>query len=630
MTPRGSRQSTASSVITGASGSGPRARDMGATAVTIFLLLLVLAALLALAFVPSYLNQDVALVQEQIEEVLQPAEALAAEVELAQTRQMAALEAYLFSGEGRFRQQYRDAHRDETEAFAALRTLTQGMSFPTREAISRVTLLALPWHRGLEKVLNEVVSREAYMANWPTERARFDEILSATHALRQTLARENESGLARMAEARALQARITGFLVFFGILIPLLILLFLGWRLLTLMREAEAARRAATRARREGDALMEATGDGVLGMDGDGRCVFLNRAGAELLGYSTRLVVGRDVHELLHHSREDGTTIPRESCAILGAIRRGERISGRNEVIWAAGREPIPVQISVRPLREVGEGKGAVLTFTDMRAARAAEENLRAAVRARDEVLGIVSHDLRNPVGVIFSSASLLLEFELPPEKRREHIASIKRSAGRMNHLIQDLLDVARMEAGALRVTPNHFHLRELLDEARAYLGEAAEKKGVALEVRMPDPEAQVWGDRERVLQVLSNLLDNAVKFTAEGGRVELGGRGETPGGGTLLWVSDTGPGITAQDQERLFDRFWQVGRRDKRGAGLGLSIVKGLVEAHGGQVWVESEMGEGSTFLFFLPGKGEGAEEVTPSLRTTQPSNPSEPSPDS
>jgi len=585
---------------------GRSGQGVGTLAVTLFLFSLVLAALFALAFVPSYLNREVAQVQERIQEVFQPAEALAAEVELAQTRQMAALEAWAFSGEGRFRQRYRDAYRAEARAFATLRTLTEDMSFNTREAIARVTLLTLPWHRGLEAVLNEVVSRDAFLADWATERAKFDEILSATRALRQRLGMETEAGLGQMAQARALQARITGLLVFFGLLVPLMILVFLGWQLLTLMREAEAARRAATRARREVDALMEATGDGVLGMDRDGRCTFLNRAGSELLDYPTRMVEGRDVHQLLHHSRADGTAIPREACPILRALQDGKRISARIDTVWASGKRPIPVQISVRPLKEDGEGKGAVLTFTDMREARAAEERLTQAVQARDEVLAIVSHDLRNPVGTIFSAASLLLEFDLSPERRRDHLVSIKRSADRLSHLIRDLLDVARIEAGALRVTPARFELAGVLEELMGYQKEAAERQGVSLGTQCHGEKVQLYGDRHRVLQVLSNLVDNALKFTGEGGRVEIGGREGGQGGGAVLWVSDTGSGISPQDQERLFDRFWQVARRDKRGAGLGLSIVKGLVEAHGGRVWVESREGEGSTFYFELPGEAE------------------------
>ncbi|MGW8267858.1 MAG: sensor histidine kinase, partial [Longimicrobiales bacterium] len=176
-----------------------------------------------------------------------------------------------------------------------------------------------------------------------------------------------------------------------------------------------------------------------------------------------------------------------------------------------------------------------------------------------------------------------------------------------------DLLDVARMETGALRVAAGQFPLRELLDEIVLLHREGARRSGIRLYSRFPDPYAQGWGDRDRVHQVLSNLAENALKFTPEGGEVEVGAREEPEEGGVLFWVRDTGPGIDPADQERLFDRFWQVSRRDKRGAGLGLSIVKGLVEAHGGRVWVESEVGVGSTFFFLLPDRSPEAKREEP-----------------
>jgi signal transduction histidine kinase len=288
-------------------------------------------------------------------------------------------------------------------------------------------------------------------------------------------------------------------------------------------------------------------------------------------------------------------------------------VSGRNEILWTAGNVYFPVQVSVRPLKEGVTIRGAVLTFTDMTETRAAEETLRQAIRARDEVLAVVSHDLRNPVGTIFSSASLLLELKLSEDRQREQLMSVKRAAARMNRLIQDLLDVARMEAGALRVAVGHFHLGELLDEIVLTHRESARTRGVHLQSRSPPAAARGWGDRDRVHQVLSNLVENALKFSGKGGVVEVGAREEPEEDGVLFWVSDTGPGIDEADRERLFDRFWQVSRRDKRGAGLGLSIVKGLVEAHGGRVWVESEEGVGTTFLFLLPDPRPESREPSP-----------------
>ena len=579
------------------------AGERGAWIATFLSFLFLFATLAALAIVPAYVNRHVAGVQEYIQTVLQPAEEHAAEIELSQNKRLASLEAYLFSGDTRFRQRYREARREEERSFLALRPLIERMD--EKKDLEDLSSLAAGLSSALDialgPVLNEEGIRGAFRETWNTDRNRFDAVLSATRSLRVGLAERTREGLSEIAQSRDQQALLDRFLSFF-LLASLAVLFSVWWRLRTLMRESEALRWAATRARREADALLAATGDGVLGMDRDGRCRFLNRAGAELLGYPTRLVIGQDVHDLLHHSRADGMPHRREECVVLQALETGVPVSGKHEVLWGVGQESFPVQISVRPLRDGKQIRGAVLSFTDMTEAKAAEASLRRAVQARDEVLAVVSHDLRNPVGTIFSAASLLLELDLSEQKRREQLIVVKRAAGRMNRLIQDLLDVARMETGALRVAASHFQIQELLDEIVLLHRDGARKAGIRLYGRFPDPYAEGWGDRDRIHQVLSNLVENALKFSSEGGVVEVGAREEPEGSGVLYWISDTGPGIEVTDQDRLFDRFWQVSRRDKGGAGLGLSIVKGLVEAHGGKVWVESEVGVGSTFFFQLP----------------------------
>ena len=290
----------------------------------------------------------------------------------------------------------------------------------------------------------------------------------------------------------------------------------------------------------------------------------------------------------------------------MKALSTGETISGRTETLWRAGRQPFPVQISLRAMVDGLQPRGAVLSFTDMTETRAAEASLKQAVQARDEVLEVVSHDLRNPVGTIFSAASLLLTLNPSPEKRREHLLAVKRSAERINRLIQDLLDVARLEADALPVHAGPFHGERLLHEVLdAHRGKAEERE-ISLGSDVPERVPVAWGDRHRIVQVFTNLLENALRETPRNGEVTLGIREDSVDQGLRFFVSDTGPGIPPEDQVRLFDRYWQVSRKDKGGAGLGLSIVEGIVEAHGGRVWVESEEGAGSTFWFFLPGGPE------------------------
>jgi signal transduction histidine kinase len=288
-----------------------------------------------------------------------------------------------------------------------------------------------------------------------------------------------------------------------------------------------------------------------------------------------------------------------------------------NETLWNADGTPFPVQVSVRALREGRDLRGAVLTFTDMTETRAAEASLRRALRTRDEVLAVVSHDLLNPVSTIYSTAGFLLDLELPRDEAREHLVAIKRSARRMNRLIQDLLDVARMEGGRLPVSVETFSLADVVEEAVRIHEARGKEKSVELTTRLPEEEVTLSADRDRILQVLSNLLDNALRFSSPESKVEVGGR-LADRRQVVLWVSDQGPGISPEDQARLFDRFWQVKRRDRKGgAGLGLSIVKGLVEAHGGRVWVESREGKGATFFFslplLLPGSSSGEEAAPP-----------------
>jgi len=224
-------------------------------------------------------------------------------------------------------------------------------------------------------------------------------------------------------------------------------------------------------------------------------------------------------------------------------------------------------------------------------------QRAEAATRARDEVLATVSHDLRNPVGTIYTSASLLLDMPLPPEAQQRQIEIIRRTAQRMDRLIMDLLDVSRMEAGRFSVDPAPEQLRTIIAEARELLGAIAAAKNVNLVADVQDDSAIVRADRGRVLQVLSNLVGNAIKFTPEGGTVTISAHVDD--GEVVLAVADTGPGIAPEHVPHIFDRFWHSGTGG--GSGLGLAIARGIVQAHGGQIWVESSE-RGALFRFTLP----------------------------
>jgi signal transduction histidine kinase len=239
----------------------------------------------------------------------------------------------------------------------------------------------------------------------------------------------------------------------------------------------------------------------------------------------------------------------------------------------------------------------AALAVDNARLYRAAQR----AIRGRDDFLAIVSHDLRNPLTVCLMNAKLLLSGPPADETQtRRGLESILRSAERMDRLIGDLLEVATIEAGQLVVDPAPHPVESLvgpaIELARPLAAQKSLRLGASLEPGLP----LVRCDRERVLQIFSNLLGNAIKFTPEGGLIEIAVRARN--GSVGFSVRDSGPGIPAEQLLHVFDRYWQAGRGDRRGVGLGLFITKALVEAHGGEVSVESRLGEGSTFSFTLP----------------------------
>jgi signal transduction histidine kinase len=234
------------------------------------------------------------------------------------------------------------------------------------------------------------------------------------------------------------------------------------------------------------------------------------------------------------------------------------------------------------------------------------------AVRARDDVLGVVAHDLRNPLGAILMQVDVLRRSVEDEDPFRAAVDRIGRAAQRMNRLIDDLVDVSRMEADRLTIEPADISPRTLLSDSVDAQRATAAAASIDLRVDLPSDVPDVRADRDRLLQVLDNLVGNAIKFTEPGGRITLGAAAREDA--TLFWVSDTGPGIAPGDLPHVFDRFWTKSKKRGMGAGLGLAIAKRIVEAHGGRIWVDSTPGHGSTFFFTLPKRAANDEVQRPS----------------
>ena len=332
---------------------------------------------------------------------------------------------------------------------------------------------------------------------------------------------------------------------------------------------------------------------------------FWHRTGSERLyrfgsvNAGEPLLIGEITEEMVEgsfvseeHARIAMPLLPRSMVAV--PLRVGDRSLGVLALYWAeTNRRYGPEDLEL--VEELA--RRAALAVENARLFHEAQH----ATRARDEMLGVVAHDLRNPLNTIVMGASTMLE--LLPEKPpllRNHAQIVRRAADRMNRLIQDLLDVRRIESGRLAVDPRPVTVPLLVDEALEMLRPLAVAASLELSTDLAAELPRVRADSGRILQVFSNLVGNAIKFTPAGGRITISATALEEE--VRFEIADTGPGIPAESLPHVFGQFWQGLRGDRRGIGLGLAIAKGIVEAHGGRIWVESQVGEGSRFYFTLP----------------------------
>ncbi|MDF1506392.1 HAMP domain-containing sensor histidine kinase, partial [Roseisolibacter sp. H3M3-2] len=227
----------------------------------------------------------------------------------------------------------------------------------------------------------------------------------------------------------------------------------------------------------------------------------------------------------------------------------------------------------------------------------------RAAVAARDQVLAVVAHDLRAPLSAVRFDVEMLRAEAPLAEADARTLARVERAAARMDALIEDLLDVARLNRAPLALDRRPRDMAALLDEAAAALRPLAEARGARFAADGPRALPALAVDETRLLQALTNLVANAAKFAPAGGLVSLAW--ELAGGELRVSVRDDGPGIAPEEAQHIFGAYWQARHADRRGLGLGLAIARGVAEAHGGRLWVESAEGAGSRFVLALPVEG-------------------------
>jgi len=342
--------------------------------------------------------------------------------------------------------------------------------------------------------------------------------------------------------------------------------------------------------------ILEAAGEGIIGTDADGRVTFINPAAATMTGYSAEELTGRALHATLHHTRPNGEPYRVEDCPMHAALRDGQVHHYDQDVYWRKDGSSFGVEATSTPIIDGACIRGAVTVFHDVSERRQLE-------RAKDEFTSVVSHELRTPLTSIRGSLGLLESGVLGslPERAQRMIEIAVQNTDRLVRLINDILDLERLHSLEEHTGDAACDAAQLIARAAETMLPAAVAADVTLAI--DTSPAAFDGNPDRIIQTLTNLIGNAVKFSPAGGTVQISS--ERRHDDILFSVSDTGRGIPANKIETIFGRFAQVDSSDSRqrgGTGLGLAICRAIVERHGGRIWAQSTVGEGSTFSFVLP----------------------------
>jgi len=357
--------------------------------------------------------------------------------------------------------------------------------------------------------------------------------------------------------------------------------------------------------------LLDSTGEGIYGIDTDGRCTFLNRAAARILGLTPEEALGKNMHRLAHHSHPDATPYLGEDCPIYHATQARQSCHVEDDVFWHSNGTSFPVEYSSSPIISEGRLQGAVITFADITQRKQAEKELRdardaaeASNRTKSQFLANMSHELRTPMNAILGYSEMLQEEaeEEGLDSFTPDLQKIQNAGKHLLSLINDILDLSKIEAGKMELYLEDFDISKTVQDVAGTVQTLVAKKSNRLEVTCPPEIGMMRGDLTKVRQSLFNLLSNAAKFT-ENGTVSLNVHRED--GFYVFDVQDTGIGMTAEQISGLFEAFSQADASTTRkygGTGLGLAITRRFCRMMGGDAAVQSTPGAGSTFTMRLP----------------------------
>ena len=349
--------------------------------------------------------------------------------------------------------------------------------------------------------------------------------------------------------------------------------------------------------------LLESTAEAIYGVDTEGACTFCNPACVRLLGYrSSKDLIGRDIHELLHRSA-NGSQIVHE-CGLQSAFRGGGPTHSSDEVFHRADGSSFPAEYWSHPVERDGKLSGAVVTFLDITERRAAEEEVRGAARRRERFLALLSHELRNPLAAVLNAVRLVSNGGGAVEIQEKARSVIERQGHHMARLLDDLLDVSRITSGKFELRKEQVSLDESVRAAIEALEPLIRENGLTLVSSLPETALNVDGDGARLQQVAANLLSNAARHSPPGSSIELSLTRE--GDQAVLVVRDHGSGIEPSLLPKIFELFVQseqASRQSNGGLGIGLALVRRIVDLHDGTVTAKSDgRGKGSEFRVRIP----------------------------
>jgi len=343
-------------------------------------------------------------------------------------------------------------------------------------------------------------------------------------------------------------------------------------------------------------AIFHYSAEGILIVDDALRIIDFNPAMEKLTGWRESEVLGRPYHEVLRPKDRQGNTLAWQDSPILQAFA-GQNVVNREMVISTCDGQRFAVSVTASCVRSAkGEPMNGILNVRDITREREQEEQ-------RSTFISVISHELQTPIAIIKGYASTLARTDamLDPEALRSRLLAVEEEADRLNKLVGNLLYASRIQAGGLQMEIAPLDLARLVQGVVRRLRAKSPDCSVTLDI--PPQLPTVMADRDRIEEVLQNLLDNAIKYSPQHPTVTVTCR--ATGDEVIVSVSDAGIGISLRDQEQIFHRFQRIGNHltsTSPGAGLGLYICRAIVEAHGGQIWVESTLHEGSTFSFSLP----------------------------